>query len=117
MNEAEWLQIYCKGGFRGTLKVVEQLEAGSAQRLIRITELKHENGLLREEFERRAIQLNCLRIGYRLSRAKYREARAENEHLREAIDSAIETWDSNAPGRGLTERQALRKLHAVSNNG
>ena len=45
------------------------------------------------------------------------EAEAENARLREAIDSAIETWDSNAPGRGLTERQALRKLHAASNNG
>jgi len=36
----------------------------------------------------------------------------QNERLREAVQSAIETWDDNSPGRGLTERQALAKLRA-----
>ena len=38
---------------------------------------------------------------------------AENKRLREAVQSAIETWDNDSPGRGLTERQALAKLRAA----
>ena len=39
--------------------------------------------------------------------------KADREVLVDAIESALATWDANAPGRGLTERQALRKLKAA----
>ena len=45
MTDQQWLNIFCKGGYRGTKEVVDRLEA--------------ENKRLREELERVKLALEC----------------------------------------------------------